>query len=617
MGHSCSMLLSSDALRFEELFKAGAYYMRGIFRLIQLNTVGIRTLVVSAAISLLGTVSEIALISAAGPLIALIAGQDMQDYSVTNKLPTFFQREIISRAYTYGWDLKSIAIGLFIGLVILASVSRLFSLYINSYLGSRVASSISSKLYKGLIYSDLTRFGKFKEHQISSIVTIQLANIAYSTSLALNLLSAVLISIAVTSVLVFIEPGLTLFTVSVIFVSYLLVGGFSRARLRRNSSRQVSESIILVKLIKDTFGMYPVIKVDNREDKFVTDFSASDSRLRKSNAESAFFGAFPRYVIEATALGALGIGSIFINRNLGSEINHTQNLIESIGILLLGFQRLLPPVQSIYGSWSGIQSRKKSIQIVLEALRKTAAGGDSERTTITNRLMTTQPSNIESIELTNISHPFLRHSDQCENNLQTNPKSSHEISHEFKRGVLNIISGGSGTGKSTLLNIILRLVHVESGKITVKTNSGEAWDAKDLHSIYSYAPQKVYLTVGSVLDNIRLSEPIDLNRLETSLKLSCCSQFINTLPDGYNTPIGEGGYQLSGGQQQRIGLARAIYQNKSILCLDEPSSALDKQTEKELFTNLYSLSSDHIVIVVTHSHDVINPLLTNVLYLSN
>ena len=164
------------------------------------------------------------------------------------------------------------------------------------------------------------------------------------------------------------------------------------------------------------------------------------------------------------------------------------------------------------------------------------------------------------------------------------------------------IIGKSGVGKSTLINIFLGLLKPSSGEILVDGIS--VFDNLDeWYKIIGYVPQNIYLTDETLKRNIAFGvsdDKIDISRLKEVVKMSNIDKFILSLPKGLDTVVGERGIRLSGGQLQRIGIARALYRNPKILVLDEATSSLDIENEKDIIDTLDNLKGEITVIIISH-----------------
>ena len=176
------------------------------------------------------------------------------------------------------------------------------------------------------------------------------------------------------------------------------------------------------------------------------------------------------------------------------------------------------------------------------------------------------------------------------------------ITLKIKHGESIGLFGPSGSGKSTLVDIILGLLSSDKGQITVDginiKNCLRQWQNQ-----IGYVPQTIYLIDDSILHNVAFGisdDQIDLKAVEKAIKAAQLNEFIQALPEGLNTFVGERGVRLSGGQRQRIGIARALYHDPSILVLDEATSALDYVTEKSVMDAVTAFQGHKTLIIVAH-----------------
>lgn len=172
------------------------------------------------------------------------------------------------------------------------------------------------------------------------------------------------------------------------------------------------------------------------------------------------------------------------------------------------------------------------------------------------------------------------------------------ISYEIQKGDYVAITGTSGCGKSTMLKLLMGIYEPQAGTVKVVMKDGTALPVSDMRRLFAYVPQGNFLMGGSIRDVITFAQDSDLGQLRQVLKLAC-ADFVYDLPDGVETVLGERGAGLSEGQMQRIAIARALYADCPILILDESTSALDEQTERQLLQNLKELT-DKTVFIVTH-----------------
>ncbi len=168
----------------------------------------------------------------------------------------------------------------------------------------------------------------------------------------------------------------------------------------------------------------------------------------------------------------------------------------------------------------------------------------------------------------------------------------------LKKGEFAAITGISGIGKSTMMKMMLGVLHPSKGEVCFNTDSGAVSPGKAYRNLFSYVPQGNMLLSGTILENITfMNENKTPEQIARAIELSCSADFINELPDGLNTVIGERGRGLSEGQVQRLAIARAILHDAPIILLDEATSALDEATEERVLNNIRTISGITCVIV--------------------
>ncbi len=176
-----------------------------------------------------------------------------------------------------------------------------------------------------------------------------------------------------------------------------------------------------------------------------------------------------------------------------------------------------------------------------------------------------------------------------------------DINFTLRLGERVALIGPSGAGKSSLLQILLRFVEPTQGKVLINDTVLTRIPAAAWRGMISYVPQKPYLFAGSVMENIRFGNPgAAWADVVKAAQLAMAHEFINELPQGYDTLVGEGGARLSGGQAQRIAISRAFLKDAPLLLLDEVTSGLDNENEKDLLIALEGLCQDRTVIFTTH-----------------
>ncbi len=163
------------------------------------------------------------------------------------------------------------------------------------------------------------------------------------------------------------------------------------------------------------------------------------------------------------------------------------------------------------------------------------------------------------------------------------------------------IVGPSGSGKSTLCNLIARFWDVTEGSITIGNRDIKEYTLNSLLKNISMVFQNVYLFQDTIANNIKFGKPnATMDEVIEAAKKACCHDFIKSLPNGYNTVIGEGGSNISGGEKQRISIARAILKDAPIIILDEATSNIDPENESRLQEAIAELTKDKTIIMIAH-----------------
>ena len=177
----------------------------------------------------------------------------------------------------------------------------------------------------------------------------------------------------------------------------------------------------------------------------------------------------------------------------------------------------------------------------------------------------------------------------------------NHIDFTMQKGQSVGIIGASGAGKSTLVNILLGLLEPQKGNILI--DGQPITNMREWVNNFTYIPQDIFLLDDTIKNNIALGiekSEIDPKQLETAIQMAQLEQVIQDLPQGIETQIGEKGMRLSGGQRQRIALARAFYHDKDIVVLDEATSSLDHETEREIIHSIKRLQGIKTLIVIAH-----------------
>lgn len=183
----------------------------------------------------------------------------------------------------------------------------------------------------------------------------------------------------------------------------------------------------------------------------------------------------------------------------------------------------------------------------------------------------------------------------------------HQVSLDFPKGKIVGIHGRSGSGKSTLLKLMMRFWDPQNGHIAVSGRDAREINTTNLRNMEGYVTQETYLFHDSIASNIEIGRPgASREEIMEAAKKASIHDFIETLPKGYDTPVGELGDTLSGGERQRIGIARAFLHDAPFLLLDEPTSNLDSLNEGIILKSLKETCTEKTVVLVSHRESTMN-----------
>ena len=395
----------------------------------------------------------------------------------------------------------------------------------------------------------------------------------------LTLLTDGLIAVALFSLLISVEPIGSLITVLVFALASALFQVLTRDRIVEWGRLRKAHLALVLKHLQQGLGGAKEVKLLGREEKFLEDHRKHLFTSMDVSRKFALLQMLPKLWLEIMGIASLVV-LVFSMRLSGKTVDE---ILPVLGLFAATAFRIIPSVGRILASIQGVAYSAPQIRSVYEDLKLEPRGDHSVKEALGFR---------EKIDFEDVSFQYA---------TGHTPSLSH-ISFTIRKGQSIGVIGPSGAGKSTLVDVLLGLLQPSEGQVLVdgKPISGNlaSWQ-----KMLGYVPQTIYLVDDSIMKNVafglRESE-IDVSRVRRSLELAQLVEFVDSLPDGVNTVVGERGVRLSGGQRQRIGIARALYEDPPILVLDEATSALDTATEADVMEAVRQLQSTRTVIIVAH-----------------
>ena len=390
------------------------------------------------------------------------------------------------------------------------------------------------------------------------------------------------IAFAIIITLFFVDPILTIVIGLTFGISYGLIYLVIRTFTLGIGQKRVEATKWIFTTITEAFGAIKEIKVTGHEQTYLRRFSEPSLVLSRISVLAAIISILPRFVLEAITFG----GMLLVVLYLMMQNGNFSAALPVIALYTYAGYRLMPTLQQIYSSLTTL----RFVGPALDALYKELKSLKTSNFDQTDNVLLIK----KNITLKNINFNYANSSRTTLKNINFNIPAKTSVG----------IIGSTGSGKTTLVDIILGLLQPQQGLLEVDGKEINNSNSKSWQRSIGYVPQHIFLSDDTVAANIAFgvhNDQIDYEAVERAAKIAKLNEFVtNELPQKYQTTIGERGIRLSGGQRQRIGIARALYSNPKVLILDEASSALDNNTEKQVMDEIKKLEKDITLIMIAH-----------------
>lgn len=335
--------------------------------------------------------------------------------------------------------------------------------------------------------------------------------------------------------------------------------------------------------MNQSLGGIKELKVLNREESFVEEYDSFYAKYVRVLRLSRLMGVVPKYIIEMVSMTGLLL-AVIIKIFWGQK--DLVEFVPQLAVFAVAAFRLLPSVGRINEHLSTVLYAKPSVELIYNDLK------EIEKPEVKSDTVDESWHFKDKLEAKKVTYAY--------------PGSSENVIEDadfvIKRGTTAAFVGASGAGKTTMVDIILGLFIPQKGKI-LADGMNIFKNLRTWQKEIGYIPQSIYLSDDTIERNVAFGvrkEDIDEEAVLRAVKQAQLFEFIDTLPDGLQTYVGDRGVRLSGGQRQRIGIARALYHNPQILVLDEATSALDNDTEKAVMDAIDRLKGEKTIIVIAH-----------------
>ena len=448
---------------------------------------------------------------------------------------------------------------------------------------SRVMREFLNRPYEEYLGADIPTVFRLTDSDIPNAFQLILVMI--------QMVTEIVVAVSLSIMLVVVSPVMSVFIVMIFLGMTLVITKVLKPRLNRiGHKNQEIQSRIAKWRIQSIYGLKDV-KVLHREEFFVRNYYESGAVGANVARNYAVFNNLPRLLIETIFMAAMLL-FVMLYMVRGGDITVLAPQLSAFAVAAI---RIMPGTNRINTYLSEIAYAQPCLDYLYENLNEsmkmdvngsvTGLTGEAQEGAAALKLR-------DRIVLDHITYAY-------PNTVKPIFTDAHM---EVKKGQSVGIMGPSGAGKSTIVDILLGLLRVQEGTITCDGVSIFENYPSWLAGI-GYIPQSIYLIDESIRDNIAFgidADRIDDKRIWEVLEEAQLREFVEELPDGLDTTIGDRGVRISGGQRQRLGIARALYHDPEILVFDEATSALDSDTEKAVMDAVNSFHGRKTMVIIAH-----------------
>ena len=486
-------------------------------------------------------------------------------FNITNNEELFFSITII-----------------FTSLIIISFAIRILFLYLVHNITFFTEADFKAKIFKYNINQSYSYHLKQSSNIVISNLMQKTSSIAIFINCILQMVSSITIAIFIVTVLLLIEPFITIVVSGIVISFFMCIFFFKRKKLIQQGKEISTNQDKVVSIFQDSIGYFSETILYSLQNIFIKKFNIATYKIAKNFSHNYNLRESPRIYLEYITLLLLVFVLIFFNQS-NSDILVDIGIIAALG---LGAQKILPLINRIHSSYATMKSIGIQVLNILDLLDLSK---DKLINNISNETITLK----DSIKLKNINFSY----DPNQKLILKN------INLEIKKGSNVGIKGTTGSGKTTLGHLIVGLLNPTNGQLIIDDIIINDQNKNSWQKNISIIPQTTFLHDVSITENIAIGvelKNINMDKIKSAVKLAQMSDFIDNLPEKYETRVGERGVRLSGGQRQRIAIARALYREAKIILFDEATNQLDIDTESSIMNSISHLDKEITVIFISH-----------------
>ena len=477
-------------------------------------------------------------------------------------------------------SLKILCILLFITFF-LKNMFAFFEMWFVSYIEQRVMKDLRDELYGHIVWQPLGFFNKYQTGNLISRITndISSLNVAVNNSFTKIIREPVIIIIFLT-MLLDISWKLTLLSMFIFPISGILIQRVGQS-LKRKSKRVQEKIADITTILQETISGIKIVKAFTME-KFETDkFKNKTQEHFRNVLRQARLNRLSSPLSETLGIGIvawiLWVGGQIV---ISGQTLSSEDFIRFIAVLY----SIMQPIKSLGGLNNNIQTALASANRVFKIIDTPKTITDSENASTIKKFT-------NHISYQNLYFQYKKDNKWILKDINLNIEKNQKIA----------FVGSSGAGKTTLVNLLPRFYDIQQGSIKIDNKDIRDLTINSLRKLIGIVTQEIILFNDTVANNIAYGlSDFPIEKIQRAAKMANAHDFIEDLPDGYQTLIGERGLLLSGGQRQRISIARAILKDPPILIFDEATSSLDSESENQIQEAIENLMKDRTVLIIAH-----------------
>ena len=466
---------------------------------------------------------------------------------------------------------------------ILINAYKMLVMFIAMKVNLRVQNILTVTLFKYYIHKEYLFHTKNNSATLREKVFRETLRIAYIFSWFNILFSNTILTLAIGVTIFWVNPSLAVIIGLVLVCFYLVVYRLIRIKIQRNGNIQSEMTYQNSKVISEAFDGIREVKLLGKEDIFTEKIQKGEYAVNLAGKETVLLSSYPKNILEVLCIGLMvGISVFFISSGKSISV-----LLPILSLYAVSAYKLIPSIQTAFSAFTHIKENLVAFDKVWEDFKQAREEEKISQEICKNKFVFN-----DEIKFSNIDFSY-----------EKNQPVLNDLNLVIKKNTSVGFVGSSGSGKTTILDLIIGFLKPDDGQITVDELALNEKNISSWRKNIGFVAQMIFLSDSSIAENIAFGEfkdEIDMKRVKQAATLANIHDYITEQPQTYDSIIGERGVQLSGGQRQRIGIARALYHDPDILIFDEATSALDGVTESAIIDAVHQFSHQKTILMIAH-----------------